>query len=150
MAEAKLKAISGLNQNQLLEELNKALAREYQAIISYIQYGAVVGGMIRLELSEFLRDEIKDEVRHASFLSDKIAALGGIPTLQPAPALIRTGNESILKQVIVQETDAVERYTALADLAESYGDIDLMVALQNILEDETRHKEQTERLLVGG
>ena len=64
---------------QLIAGLNTDLANEYQAIITYITYGATVTGIYREEMKEFFMREVPDELRHAEYLANKIAALGGRP-----------------------------------------------------------------------
>lgn len=70
-----------LTRDRLIELLNQDLASEYGAIIQYLTYAARVTGPNRNELSEFLRDEIAGETAHATFLSEKIVALGVFPIL---------------------------------------------------------------------
>ena len=77
MADAKL--------DVLIKGLNEDLAGEYNAIISYLQYSAKVSGPYRPQLVEFLQAEIPDEQRHAQYLADKIASLGGTPVVEPKP-----------------------------------------------------------------
>ena len=72
-----------MDKETLIQGLNQDLAHEYQAIIQYVTYAATVSGIHRGELKEFFLAEIQDELRHAQFLADKIAALGGKPTTQP-------------------------------------------------------------------
>ncbi|MCS7191123.1 MAG: ferritin-like domain-containing protein, partial [Fimbriimonadales bacterium] len=56
---------------QLIEGLNIDLANEYQAIITYITYGATVTGIYREEMKEFFMREVPDELRHAEYLANK-------------------------------------------------------------------------------
>ena len=70
--------------DDLIRGLNEDLAGEYNAIISYLQYSAKVSGPYRPQLVEFLQAEIPDEQRHAQYLADKIASLGGEPAAEPA------------------------------------------------------------------
>ena len=65
-----------MDKETLIQGLNQDLAHEYQAIIQYVTYAATVSGIHRGELKEFFLAEIQDELRHAQFLADKIAALG--------------------------------------------------------------------------
>src|SRR5579864_966637 len=69
----------------LIDGLNHDLAGEYQAILMYTHYSAKLTGPYRRELLALFQAEIADEQGHAQFLSDKIAALGGEPTVEPRP-----------------------------------------------------------------
>src|SRR5919202_3362092 len=69
--------------NALIDVLNDDLSHEYQAVIAYNTYAATVSGMNRLELKGFFDSEVPDELRHAQYLANKIAALGGTPPTMP-------------------------------------------------------------------
>lgn len=131
----------------LITGLNDDLAGEYQAIISYITYAALVGGPNRPELAEFFRAEIADELRHAQFLADKIAALGGEPTVTPMPVVVTRDTREMLEQIHKAEVDTISRYRERVSQAEAAGDIGLKVRLEEIIADETSHKEEVEKIL---
>ena len=86
-----------MDKQQLIDALNGDLAREYQAIIQYLQYSAMVKGFDRPQLAQFLRGELPEEQNHAQYLADKIVALGGVPTTEPAPVKVCRDNMEILR-----------------------------------------------------
>ncbi len=132
----------------LIQGLNDDLAGEYQAIISYITYAALVGGPHRPELAEFFRAEIADELRHAQFLADKIAALGGEPAVTPRPVTVTRDTREMLEQVLQAEVETIANYRQRIEQAEAAGDIGLKVRLEEIVADETTHKEEVEKILA--
>ena len=69
----------------LIDGMNQDLSAEYQAVVMYRTYAALVSGPSRPELRAFFEGEIPDELGHAAFLADKVVALGGTPTTTPAP-----------------------------------------------------------------
>jgi bacterioferritin len=133
----------------LIEGLNHDLAGEYQAILMYTHYSAKLTGPYRRELRALFQAEIADEQGHAQFLADKIAALGGEPTTQPRPVPRADQPRLMLEQALAAEEQAIADYTARIRQAEDSGDIGLKVALENQVADETRHKEEIERILAG-
>src|SRR5690606_24898644 len=141
-------AIDGARQ-ALIQGLNDDLAHEYQAIISYLLYSRLVSGPLRVELSDFLEDEIADELKHAKFLAHKIVALGGEPTARPAEVPLSRDNREIIELALQAEVDTIERYTRRIKQAEAAGEVGLRVDLEQIVSDETRHKEDLERILEG-
>ncbi len=141
-------AIDGARQ-ALIQGLNDDLAHEYQAIISYLLYSRLVSGPLRVELSDFLEDEIADELKHAKFLAHKIVALGGEPTARPAEVPLSRDNREIIELALQAEVDTIERYTQRIKQAEAAGEVGLRVDLEQIVSDETRHKEDLERILEG-
>jgi bacterioferritin len=132
---------------ELIAGLNEDLANEYTAVISYLLFSRLVNGPHRVELSDFLEHEIKDELEHAKFLSHKIVALGGEPTSEPAPVTLSHDNREMLQLSLQAEKDTIERYTQRIKQAEAIGDVGLRVELENLVAEETRHKEDLERIL---
>src|SRR5687767_13074533 len=134
---------------ELLEGLNEDLANEYMAIISYMLYSRLANGPSRPELSTFLESEIADELEHAKFLAHKIIALGGTPTTIPAKVTLTQDNREMLQLSLQAEKDTIARYTKRIAQAEALDDIGLKVELENLVAEETRHKEDLERILLG-
>lgn len=133
----------------LIEGLNEDLANEYTAIISYLLFSRLANGRGRLELAGFFEAEIADELEHAKYLSQKIVALGGTPTTQPAPVQLSQDNHEMLELSLQAEKDTIARYTKRIDQADKAGELGLKVELENLVAEETRHKEDLERVLVG-
>jgi bacterioferritin len=134
---------------QLVDGLNEDLAAEYMAIISYLSYSRMVTGPLRPELSHFLEGEIADELGHAKFLAHKIVALGGTPTTKPADVTLTTDNREMLQLSLQSEKDTIERYTQRVKQAEAVGELGLKVELEGLVAEETKHKEDLERILFG-
>jgi bacterioferritin len=83
--DKKASGAESITRDALIENLNRDLAGEYQAILTYIHYAAKLTGPYRNELRSLLQSEVADEQRHAQFLADKIAALDGQPTNEHRP-----------------------------------------------------------------
>jgi bacterioferritin len=136
-------------QQALIDGLNHDLAGEYQAILMYIQYSAKLTGPYRRELRALFQAEIADEQGHAQFLADKIAALGGEPTTEPRAIPDADRPREMLENARAAEKQAIADYNERLGQAEAFGDIGLRVSLENQVADETRHKEELERVLAG-
>lgn len=141
--------MSNVTLQDLIEGLNQDLAGEYNAIISYLQYSAKVNGPYRPQLVEFLQAEIPDEQAHAQYLADKISSLGGEPTVEPSP--VRTSNDTreMLQFIYEAERQTVENYRKRIDQAEACGETGLKVQLEDMLSDETRHRDEVKKILDG-
>ena len=138
-----------ITKEELIEGLNQDLAGELQAVIMYIQYSASVKGPYRQQLSQFFAGEIADELGHAQFLANKVAALGGLPTVQPKPVPQTDDARQMLQNVFDAESATIETYKQRAEQAEEYGDIGLVNQLENQIADETNHKEESGKILAG-
>jgi bacterioferritin len=136
-----------MDKQALINNLNQDLADELSAIIQYITYAAKTTGPYRPQLSEFFLAEVPDEQAHAQFLANKIVALGGQPTTVPNPVTLANTNHEMLEAVLEAERRAVAGYTQRAEEADEFGDMGLKVQLEDMIRDETDHKEETERIL---
>lgn len=134
---------------ELIDGLNVDLAGEYQAIITYLLFSRLVNGPLRPELSKFFESEIEDELGHAKLLSQKIVALGGTPTTTPAEVRLSDDNREMLQIALQAEKDTIDRYTKRIDQAEAAGELGLKVDLEDLVSDETQHREDIERILHG-
>ncbi|HVF09931.1 MAG TPA: ferritin-like domain-containing protein [Abditibacteriaceae bacterium] len=134
---------------QLIELLNGDLSREYQAIITYIQYAASVTGPYRQELKNFFEAEIPDETMHAKYLADKISALGGVPTVTPEAVLQETRAKQMLENVAEAERTARNNYSVRAKQADELGEVGLANRLEDMADDESGHLDETLKILRG-
>ncbi|MGM8214326.1 ferritin-like domain-containing protein [Bacillaceae bacterium W0354] len=133
--------------NALIDGLNEDLAHEYSAAIMYTYHASVVSGLYRTVLKPFFEEEIADEFGHALYLSDKIKTLGGTPTTSPAKVEQLTDVKDILKATYEAEKATIERYEKRKEQAAELGLTELVVKLEDIIAEETNHKEEVERLL---
>jgi bacterioferritin len=136
-----------MKKQTLIDHLNEDLANELSAVIQYTTYAAKVTGPYRPQLVQFFLAEVPDEQLHAQFLANKIVALGGEPATVPAPVPEAHTNREMLEAVLAAETRAVEGYTKRAQEADEYGDKGLVVQLEDMVRDETGHREETARIL---
>ncbi|MGD9712313.1 MAG: ferritin-like domain-containing protein [Thermomicrobiales bacterium] len=133
----------------LIDGLNADLAGEYNAIISYLQYSARVNGPYRPQLVQFLQAEIPDEQMHAQYLADKIVALGGEPTVEPRPVKTSADTREMLEFIYEAEAQTVENYRGRIDQAEALGEVGLKVQLEDMLNDESTHRDEVKKILDG-
>lgn len=133
---------------QLIDGLNEDLANEYGAVIQYTYSASVVSGLYRTSLKAFFEDEITDELGHALYLSEKIKSLGGTPTTKSAEISQPTEVKDILEAVLKAESDTIVRYEKRKEQAEQLGLTELVVQLEDMIADETGHKEEIERILL--
>lgn len=142
-----MEATTTARKDALLRGLNDDLSHEYQAMLMYTSYAAMASGIHRPLLKGFFEAEIPEELQHARFLSQKITALGGRPVTEPAPLELVADSRAMLEQVLRAETQTIARYVERRQQAEAFGDYGLAADLDAIISDETRHKEETEKLL---
>lgn len=138
-----------MTKEQLIHKLNEDLAGEYQAIIMYVTYAAAVTGPHRPMLKDFFAAEVPEELGHAQFLADKIASFGAQPTTEPRPVAHTLDPRTMLENVLAAEKQAIADYKQRIEDALALGEKGLSIHLESIVEDETRHYEETEKILRG-
>jgi hypothetical protein len=73
-----------MTREDLINGLNEDLNLELEAILRSVYHAATGRGMLGHELRELLKKELPSELDHATFLADKIVALGGEVRIRPA------------------------------------------------------------------
>jgi bacterioferritin len=139
--------MADVTREQLIELLNEDLAREYQAVIQYRTYASVVSGVNRRELREFFETEIPDELGHAKLLADKIITMGGRPTVAPAAVKYTEDVKEMLRNSLEDEEATVQRYVERREQAEACGEYGLAVDFDDLISDETRHRDELRMML---
>ncbi len=132
---------------ELIDGLNQDLAAEYGAVIMYRTYASLASGPFRVDLKAFFEGEIPDELGHAAFLTDKIVALGGKPVTEASEVPYTTDNREMLEHALRAEEDTIARYTRRIDQAEAAGEIAVKVQLEDLIVDESQHRDDIRRML---
>ena len=132
----------------LIEGLNEDLRGEYQAVIMYRVFASMVQGPWRQDLRAFFTGEIPEEMGHAQILADKIAAMGGTPAAEAAPVQVVGDAKEMLKIALQAEIETIERYTQRREQAEKAGEVGLAAQFDDILMDETHHRDELQQMLA--
>jgi bacterioferritin len=135
-----------MTREELINGLNDDLNLELEALLRSVYHVAAGRGMLGHELRELLKKELPSELDHATFLADKIVALGGEVRIRPAmPQEVGAARE-LLQQNIAAERKIISNYAKRIEQAAEFGDKGLAIRLENILSAETDHLEELERL----
>jgi bacterioferritin len=130
---------------ELIENLNNALSLELSGVIQYSQHSYLVTGIEREVYKKFFRDQAAEAQDHAESLGDKIVALGGVPTVEPAMIRQSTDLKEMLKQDLELERDAMNVYM-LAWASCDDSDLPQKFWLEERIADEQLHIEELEKL----
>jgi bacterioferritin len=136
---------------KMIDALNKSLSLEYASVIQYYQHGFLLQGPEREYMGDFFRDKSKKTLEsHVQRLGEKIVALGGLPTVEPATIRQAADMKEMLRQALELEREAqAAHHNALKLLAESDKpeEIALRFMLEELVEDEQRDIDALELLL---
>ena len=130
--------------SSLIEELNRALSLEYAATVQYLQQSFLVTGKERKVFEGFFSGQSSEAHQHASDLGNRIVALGGIPTVEPALIRQATKLDEMLHQDLEMEREAIAAYLKAWEAAET--NLPVRFWLEGIIQTEQVHIEELEKL----
>ncbi|MCX9085149.1 MAG: ferritin-like domain-containing protein [Candidatus Methanoperedens sp.] len=126
--------------DELLELLNKAIAREIQVSVQYMWQHIMVMGMKSPEVKDLFQDIAVDEMKHAEKIAERLFYLGGIPTTKPTPIVVGGSLEDMVKHDLKAEEEAIEMYRKIIAIAAQREDSTTRLLFEEILTDEEEHK----------
>jgi len=128
----------------LINRLNHALSLEYAATIQYLQQQCLVTGQERQQFAPFFAASSSESHTHAQNLGNKIVALGGSPTIEPA--IVREGKSlaEMLRYDLELEREALDAYVKAWESAQ--GNPPLVFWLEEIISAEQLHVDELEKL----
>ncbi|HLY43359.1 MAG TPA: ferritin-like domain-containing protein [Terracidiphilus sp.] len=124
----------------LINALNEDLAREYQAIISYVIYSNVLKGAQWMNIAGELKLHAAQELQHALIVADQIDYLGGMPTATPKRVRLSEKPEEMIRFDLENETETIKNYRERVRQAEALGHYALAEQLRTIISQEQEHQ----------
>ena len=125
--------------DKLIELLNHDLELEYSAAIQYINHSAVMTGAAYGDIIKEIKIHANEEIQHAMILADQIDFLGGDPTVKVGEIRVSNDADTMLRQDLDGEEDAITRYKLRVEQAEGLKEFALAQQLRNILATEQEH-----------
>ena len=132
-------ASNGFTRKQLIAALNEDLAREYQAIISYVNYSQVLKGAQYMNIADELAVHATEELAHAIALANHIDYLGGMPTVVPKPVKTSEKNEDMLRFDLENERITIANYRRRVKQADELNEFAIAESIREILMQEQDH-----------
>jgi bacterioferritin len=130
--------------NELINRLNRALSLEYAATIQYLQQQCLVTGQERQQFAPFFAASSGESHLHAQNLGNKIVALGGSPTIEPAKVREGKNLAEMLRYDLELERAALDAYVKAWKSA--HGNPPLVFWLEEIISAEQLHVDELEKL----
>ena len=129
-----------IDRKEMISLLNEDLAREYQAIIAYVNYSQVLKGAEYMDIARELEKHAGEELSHALKISKQIDYLGGEPTVTPKPVKTSDKAEDMLRFDLENERVTVINYRARIRQADAMGEFALSEVLRSIIVQEQEHE----------
>ena len=128
-----------ITRKQLIEGLNEDLSREYQAIISYVNYSQVLKGAAYMNVAAELAVHAGEELQHALKVSGAIDYLGGMPSVTPKPVKTSEKAEEMLRFDLDNERETIRQYRRRVRQADALNEYAIAESLREILMQEQDH-----------
>jgi len=124
---------------QLIQDLNGDLVREYQAVIAYVVYSQVLKGAEYMAIAKELEGHAKEELEHALIVAKQIDYLGGVPTTEQEPVKMSSDPAALLRFDLENEVETIRNYRQRVRQAEALGEYAIAEQIREILIDEQDH-----------
>jgi bacterioferritin len=131
---------ASFTRKNLVDLLNEDLAREFQAIIAYVNYSQVLKGAAYMNIAAELAVHATEELAHAITLSNQIDYLGGMPTTVPKPVKTSEKAEQMLRFDLDNENETIRNYRRRIKQCDELGEYATAEHLREILMQEQDHQ----------
>jgi bacterioferritin len=128
-----------ITRKTLINALNEDLSREYQAIISYVNYSQVLKGAAYMKIADELAIHATEELAHALQIANHVDYLGGMPSVVPQPVKTSEKAEEMLKFDLENERVTIANYRRRVKQAEELNEFAIAESLRGILVQEQDH-----------
>jgi bacterioferritin len=137
--KSKNKHTSGISRKELAAALNEDLSREYQAIISYVNYSQVLKGAAYMNIADELAVHAKEELDHALQISNHVDYLGGMPAVTPKSVKTSEKAEDMLRFDLENEKETIRQYRRRILQADELNEFAIAESLRSIVVQEQDH-----------
>lgn len=134
---------------KLLELMNRGIARELQVSIQYMWQHVLVTGINGVVVEGIFKDIAIIEMKHAEEIAERLASIGGSPTVMPNNVVVGSTLEEMLRLDQGAEEEAITLYKQTIMVASKEGDITTRRLFEKILAQEEEHIDTFGKLLVG-
>lgn len=128
-----------ITREKLIDLLNEDLAREYQAIIAYVNYSQVLKGAAYMNIAAELEVHATEELAHAISVANHIDYLGGMPTVVPKPVKTSEKAEEMLRFDLENEKETIRQYRRRVKQCDEINEFALSESIREILIQEQDH-----------
>src|SRR5437773_7122222 len=129
-----------MTREQLIGLLNEDLAREYQAIIAYVNYSQVLKGAEYMNIAQELEKHALQELQHALIIANQVDYLGGMPTVTPKPVRTSEKPKDMLRFDLDNENETIRNYRERIRQCEALGEYAMAEQIRQILMQEQDHQ----------
>jgi len=123
----------------LIAGLKEDLAREYQAVIAYVAYSAVLKGAEYMSIARELERHASEELSHAMTIAKQLDYLGAVPPVAAKPVKMSDDPRALLRFDLENERVTILAYRERVRQCEALGEFGLSEHIREILKQEQEH-----------
>lgn len=131
---------TSVTRKQLVDALNEDLAREYQAIIAYVNYSQVLKGAEYMNIAAELAVHAGEELAHAITIANQIDYLGVMPSVTPKPVKTSEKATDMLRFDLENENETIRQYRRRVKQCDELGEFATAEHIRDILLQEQDHQ----------
>jgi bacterioferritin len=128
-----------IDRKAMIKLLNEDLAREFQAVIAYVNYSQVIKGAQYGQIARELEKHAAEELSHALMICKQVDYLGGEPTVIPKAVKTSDKAEEMLRFDLENERVTIINYRERIRQADAMGEFALGETLREIILQEQDH-----------
>jgi bacterioferritin len=132
---------------KVVKELNDALREELTAINQYFLHAEMCENWGYKKISNYIKKQSIDEMKHAEVLIERILFLDGTPSMEPLKLTIGATVRHMIESDLELELGAVKQYNAAVQIATQEKDNGSRDLLVKLLKDEEDHVDWLEAQL---
>lgn len=136
-----------MDKEKVIGILNKALTEELGALMQYMQHHYLYEGANSPCVRDMMKKFSMNEMDHAYKLGERIAILGGIPTVKPGTVKVPPKSIDMLKADLEDELAAIENYRKWIKEVAPEDPVSRLI-MEEILEDEEEHAHDLKMVLA--
>jgi len=129
-----------VTRQDLIGYLNDDLAREYQAVISYVVYSQALKGAQYMTIAAELEKHAAEELAHALIIAGQIDYLGGMPVAAAKPVKTSAKAVDMLNFDLANENETIRHYRQRVRQCEALGEYAIAEHIRGILMQEQDHQ----------
>jgi bacterioferritin len=129
-----------VTRQDLIGYLNDDLAREYQAVISYVVYSQALKGAQYMAIAAELEKHAAEELAHALIIAGQIDYLGGMPAAAAKPVKTSAKAADMLRFDLDNENETIRHYRQRVRQCEALGEYAIAEHIRGILMQEQDHQ----------
>lgn len=135
-----------MSKQDVIDRLNTILSWELAGTIQYLHYSVLVTGPLRPVYQDFFKDGSKEARGHAEMVGEKIVALGGVPTAEPATILPAADLDTMLRNTLSLEKAALAAWESAWEIGEA-ANLGTKLWMEEMIAEEQMHVDEVSKIL---